>query len=189
VIEVHDATGDRWDDVATVMGTRGDASRCWCQFFRLHGPAAREATPTSSRAALRTQVVEDPVPPGVLAYADAEPVGWCAVAPRGSYSRLAHSEVTKDVPDEAGLWAVTCFVVRVGHRRQGVAGALLDAAVSLAERNGARIVEGYPVDTAVRKASSAELYHGTVLLFAAAGFDEYARPKPDRAVVRRVLTG
>lgn len=188
VIEVHDATADRWDDVAVVMGTRGDPARCWCQYFRMRGKAWQTATRDSNRAGLHAQVTGDPVPPGVLAYAaEGTPVGWCAVAPRSQYERLAHSDVATAVRDEPGLWAVTCFVVRVGHRRHGVTGPLLDGAVDLAARHGARAVEAYPVDVAAKKASSAELYHGPLSLFLRAGFAEAARPLPHRAVVRRTL--
>jgi GNAT superfamily N-acetyltransferase len=186
-IEVCDATADRWDDVVTVMGTRGDPARCWCQYFRLRGQAWQASTRESNCAGLRAQVVDDPLVPGVLAYSDEEPVGWCAVAPRASYGRLAFSDVATAVPDEDGLWSVTCFVVRVGHRRKGVAGALLDAAVGLAARNGATLIEAYPVDVAAKKASSAELYHGALSLFLRAGFAELARPLPHRPVVRRAL--
>jgi GNAT superfamily N-acetyltransferase len=187
VIEVHDATADRWDDVDGVMGTRGDPGRCSCQYFRLRGKAWQTATPAGNRAALRAQVVGDPVPPGVLAYSAGEPVGWCAVALRSSYGRLAYSELANAVPDEEALWSVTCFVVRVGHRRQGVSGPLLDGAVALAARHGARLVEAYPVDVAAKKPSSAELYHGALSLFLRAGFVELARPLPHRPLVRRAL--
>lgn len=187
MVSVHAATADRWADVAAVLGGRGDPARCWCQYFRLRGKQWTDAPAESLRAALHAQVIADPVPPGVLAYQDDMPVGWCAVAPRRSYQRLASSRVAGAVADEDGLWAVTCFVVRVGHRRRGVAGGLLAGAVSLAARSGASGVEGYPVDTAVKKSSSAELYHGTLSLFLGAGFAEVARPLPHRSVVRRAL--
>jgi GNAT superfamily N-acetyltransferase len=180
------ATPDRWDDVASVMGTRGDPARCWCQYFKLRG-RRWEATPREAkREALRVQVEADPAPPGVLAYADDEPVGWCAVAPKPAYPRLLASRLAGDQTD--GVWAVTCFVVVVGSRRRGVATALLDAAVALARGNGAMAVEGYPVDhTARASVSSAALYRGTVTLFRAAGFTEVERPTPDRAVMRLLL--
>jgi GNAT superfamily N-acetyltransferase len=86
------------------------------------------------------------------------------------------------------VWSVTCFVVRVGHRRAGVARALLDGAVRLARDSGARVVEAYPVDVAAKRStSSAELYHGPLSTFLAAGFHEVARPRPSRAVVRLEL--
>lgn len=188
-IDVAPATPDRWADIVTVMGVRGDPSRCWCQFFRLRGADWQAATARSNRAALRRQVESPRAPPGVLAYLTGEPVGWCAVAPKGSYPRVIASRTTA-IPDDDvdGVWAVTCFVVRVGFRRQGVAGALLRGAVDLARQKGATAVEGYPIDPDARSSvNSAELYHGTVSVFCAAGFTELRRPSPARAVVRLPL--
>lgn len=186
MISVHEASVGRWADVAQVMGTRGDPARCWCQYFRLRGSDWRAATSRTNRAALQAQVVSGDPSPGVLAYIDDEPAGWCAVAPRRSYPRLAHSTVSQATQDAGGVWAVPCFVVRVGARRRGLAGALLDGAVRLAGRHGARVVEAYPVDTAQRAAvSSSELYHGPLSVFLRAGFVAVARPVPGRVVVRR----
>jgi GNAT superfamily N-acetyltransferase len=165
------------------MGTRGDPSRCWCQFFRLPGAGWDRATAPAMRAALHEQV-RGQVPPGVLAYVAGEPVGWCAVAPRASYPRLGRSPVAQATDDAPGVWSVTCFVVRVGHRRRGISAALLAGAVDLARRYGASIIEGYPVDAAARRTSAAELYHGPLSVFLRAGFTEAARPVPGRAVVR-----
>jgi GNAT superfamily N-acetyltransferase len=124
----------------------------------------------------------------VLAYDDAgAPAGWCAVAPRAAYPRLETSPLVT-TQDEDGMWAVTCFVVRTGARRQGLATHLLDGAIDLARRHGARSIEAYPVDAAVKKPSSSELYHGPLSLFLRAGFTEVGdRPKPARAVVRLTL--
>ncbi|MGH8861499.1 MAG: GNAT family N-acetyltransferase [Jatrophihabitantaceae bacterium] len=184
---VKDATPQRWNDVATVMGLKGDPARCWCQFFRETNAEARTSTIESRRASLQAQLDGGP-PPGVLVYdGTGVPVGWCAVAPRADYARLARAVVAAATADEDGLWAITCFVVRVGFRRQGRSGQLLDGAVDLAHRHGARIVEAYPVDVGVRSPSNAELYHGPFHLFRRAGFSEVARPKPDRPVMRLVL--
>ena len=57
-----------------------------------------------------------------------------------------------------------------------MAGALLAAAVEHAFAHGATVVEGYPVDPARRpKAGPADLYHGTLGLFLAAGFTVVAQ--------------
>jgi GNAT superfamily N-acetyltransferase len=178
------ATPDRWDDLATVMGTRGDPSRCWCQWFRLRSTEFARARVAGHRAALQAQVEAGP-PPGVLGYDDGgRPQGWCAVAPRADYPRLAHSPLVTTT-DAEDLWAVTCFVVRPGSRRQGLAAELLDGAVRLAWQHGATQIEAYPVDTAVGSPSSSELYHGPLSVFLNAGFTEVGpRPKPARAVVR-----
>lgn len=185
-IRVHAATPERWSDVAAVMGSRGDPSHCWCQFFRLRGRQWANATREENRTALRAQVCDSSLPPGVLAYRDDEPVGWSAVAPKGDYPRLLASPVTRGATE--GTWSVTCFVVRVGHRRGGVGTALLPGALELARSHGATAVEAYPVDPAARKSiSAAELFHGPLSLFLAAGFTEVRRPSPGRAVVRLEL--
>lgn len=185
MIEVRDARAEQWADVVTVMGSRGDPARCFCQFFRMPVKQWQAGPREKLRDALREQVCDDPLPPGVVAYSEGEPVGWCAVSPRATYSRLG--EIGNTLPDADGLWSVTCFVVRVGHRRQGIGSALLHGAVALAARNGARVVEAYPVDLAAKKASSAELYHGSLSTFLGAGFTEVARPSAHRPIVRRAL--
>lgn len=187
-VTVRDATPDRWDDVVVVFEGPGDPGRCWCQWFQRGARADREHA-EANRAGLHAQVQARP--PGAIGYLDGEPSGWCAVAPRPSYTRLARSRLLQGTDgglDDAAVWAVTCFVVRRPARRQGMAAALLGGAVDLARRGGARVVEGYPIDLAVRpRTSSAELYHGPLQVFLRAGFTEVRRPQPARPVVRLLL--
>lgn len=84
---------------------------------------------------------------GVLAYSEGKPVGWCAIAPREEYARLANSRVLRPV-DAQSVWSVTCFYVAREYRRAGLSVALLKAAVDYAKQNGAKIVEGYPPNIA-----------------------------------------
>jgi GNAT superfamily N-acetyltransferase len=185
---IADATADRWDDVVAVMGTRGDPPRCWCQWFRHNRPSYYDTSIPQRRAALQTQT-EAELPPGVLVYdAAGQPSGWCAVAPRADYPRLTTYRAAAVTDDEDGLWSVTCFVVRVGSRRKGLSAELLDGAVDLARRHGARVVEAYPLDTSVRAASANELFHGPLSVFLGAGFREVGtRSSPARPVVRLTL--
>lgn len=60
---------------------------------------------------------------------------------------------------------------------------LLDAAVAHARGHGARVIEGYPIDTDRGKTTSNELFHGALSTFLHAGFTEVARPKPARPIV------
>ena len=141
---------------------------------------------------MRHQFVTAATPQGVLSYAQGAdgavtPVGWCAVAPRSQYPRLRTMRAASATVDEPGLWSITCFVVRVGYRRQGVAGELLRGALDLARRQGARVIEAYPVDTTVRTSGSAALYTGTLSMYRKAGFTEVARTGPSRSTVRLTL--
>lgn len=184
---IVEASADRWDDIAALLGERGDPARCWCRFYRDDGPYHHDAR-AANREAMRRDVAAATLPHGLLAYANERPIGWCAVAPRRDYPRLRTMRAARATTDEPGLWSVTCFVVRVGHRRQGVAGQLLDAAVDFARRHGARLVEAYPVDPKVRPTGSSGLYQGTLSMYVKAGFEIVARPSDSRAVVRKSLS-
>ncbi|HEX9087358.1 MAG TPA: GNAT family N-acetyltransferase [Arthrobacter sp.] len=181
-----------WPDVERLFGVRGEPSRCWCRFFALTGAEWSASTPEQRKGQLREKFDGGAPAPGVLAFRDGNPVGWCAVEPRGCYPRILRSKVLAAAgPEVAGnpggqqLWSVTCFVVSPGERRTGVARALLAAAVDHAFAHGADLVEGYPVDSPQRpKAGPADLYHGTLGLFRAAGFDVVSDAVPGRAVVR-----
>lgn len=186
MVTLRPAGPDTWADVAEVMGERGDPSRCSCQYFRLRGRGWNEATPDANRKALRSQVRDEERPPGVLAYDGTTPVGWCAVAPRTAYPRVVASPNWRsDMPD---AWVITCFVVPVGHRRQGLARELAEGAVDLARSYDAKVVEACAVDTSTTdRIPSANLYRGPLSVFLDTGFTEVSRTSPQWVLVRRTL--
>ena len=186
VVSVQDAP---WDDVRTVFGTRGDPATCWCQYFKVDAATWKAGDVAAFERALCEQVPRG-AGPGLLAYLDDQPVGWVAVEPRPALPRILSSRAaapTPDPADDASVWAISCFVVRVGFRRRGVARALLAGAVEHAARHGARVLEAYPVDTAGARVSSADLYHGPLSAFEAAGFEFAGRTSESRVLVRRAL--
>lgn len=90
--------------------------------------------------------------------------------------------------DDTGSWAVTCFVVPVGHRKRGVTGDLLAGAVALAAARGATAVEGCAVDLSeAGRVASADLYRGPLSAFLAAGFAIVRRNSPAFVLVRKEL--
>jgi GNAT superfamily N-acetyltransferase len=124
--------------------------------------------------------------PGIIAYSDGEPVGWCAIGPRETYDALARSRVMAPV-DKKPVWSVTCFFVSREHRRHGVSTRLLHAAVRYAASRGARMVEGYPIDARKADEPDAFMYHGVASVFRRAKFKEVARRAPTRPVMRRAV--
>jgi GNAT superfamily N-acetyltransferase len=89
---------------------------------------------------------------GLVAYLDGQPVGWCAVEPRGAYEGLVRSARVpwagrEEDKTDAGVWAVTCLLTRVGYRRRGISRALAQAAVDFARERGARAIEACPMTT------------------------------------------
>ncbi len=192
-VEIRPVTPAAWSDVEAVFTGRGDPGRCWCQWFQQPNARWRLSSPQDRREDLRDEVRAggDP-PPGLLAVVDGRPTGWCRVGPRTSYPRLTSSAKVRAVgggdPDDPTVWSAVCFVVRAGARRSGLSAVLLDAAVELARRHGARVVEAYPVDVAARPgAGAADLYHGVLSTFLSAGFVEVGRTTAARPVVRLQL--
>jgi len=123
------------------------------------------------------------MPPGVLAYAQTEPVGWCAVAPRAEYEYLARSRVLRPIDDQV-VWSISCLLVARPYRRRGVSVQLLRAAVDIAGQAGAHIVEGYPVISRVGRMPDAFAWTGTLSAFRAAGFEEVGRGSASRPIMR-----
>jgi len=186
-LKIVPASQAAWEDLQAVFGTAGDTARCWCQRFRMlpkeswasEGPEElaarlRDQTACGNRKARATS--------GLVAYLDGEPVGWCAVAPRVDHPRLLRDfrvpwlGRNEDKADTT-VWAVTCFVTRVGYRRRGVSRALARATVGFAREHGARAVEGYP--DLVDGGSV-----GTLAMFADAGYAKVSEPGTRRAVMR-----
>jgi GNAT superfamily N-acetyltransferase len=132
------------------------------------------------------RIVQSGATPGLLAYADGEPVGWCAVARRQSYPRLENSRTLSRV-DGRPVWSVVCFYVMKGFRRQGVTRVLLNGAIEYARKRGARIVEGYPVTSKTNFMPDAFAWTGFENAFRKAGFKEVARRSPTRPIMRRML--
>jgi GNAT superfamily N-acetyltransferase len=184
-LDIRPVSPRGFDDIAALFGPNGANSGCWCMWWRVTGREWSASGSAANRAAFEA-VVRSGQPAGLLAYENGTPVGWCAVAPRTAYPRLLRSPTLRLAePEDPGVWAVTCFFIDRHHRREGVSRALLTAAVEHAVHSGATVVEGYPVNTAGARRPSGELFTGTVGLFAAAGFSEYARPATGRRLVMR----
>lgn len=144
------------------------------------------------KARFKRRVKKGP-PPGLIAYADGEPVGWVQVGPRTDVpnwngARRLTAPLDDVDPDDAGAWAISCFVVRRPWRNKGVSRALLAGAVDWAGANKARLLEACPVEPVERKKSPISLYHGVASIFRRAGFREVARRRADRPLMRLDLS-
>jgi GNAT superfamily N-acetyltransferase len=185
-LEVHPLTRDRWDDLVELFDRPGDPKGCWCMYYRVRSRDFEALWGKGARNAFR-KLVQDGPPPGLLAYRDGTPVGWCAVAPREAFPRILNSPTIKPLDDAAGCWSIVCFYVVRGERGGGVAAALLEAAVAYAADHGAALVEGYPKDTDGARKHANEMFVGSMSMFAEAGFEEAGRRSPTRPIMRRAV--
>lgn len=191
-VRVVPANTTTWEDLQTVLGTRGQASRCQCQRYKLRPGEAFAKFPVEERAWRLRQQAECDTPgssstSGLVGYLDEEPVGWCAVEPRSAYGGLVRGfrvpwEGRDEDRSDPTVWAVTCVHTRVGFRRRGVSRAMVRGAVDHARAAGARALEAYPMVTT--DVIGEELHPGILETFVAAGFTEVSRPTSRRCVVR-----
>lgn len=161
----------RMDDMKKVLrGTWG--SECWCLHPRLNAKLTRELPGPGGESERRRRAMATLAAkrraPGLMAYLGSEPVGWVAVAPRPELVRIDASKATPRV-DDVPVWAIPCITVLRRARGQGVAQALIRAAVDYAAKHGAPAVEAYPRAGDVRVHDDFA-FIGTEALFRKAGF-------------------
>lgn len=123
---------------------------------------------------------------GILVYNDNQPVGWCQFGPPEELPLRGGGRTARRIPPTGAnvRWRITCFVTAVGHRRRGVAGMALRAALSAIRERGGGLVEAYPAVPPIR----ADWEHGgTIALFAREGFRIVGPAYPPYVVMQRVI--
>lgn len=150
------------------------------------GPARK-----TMKSRMRAVVRKGP-PPGLVGYRGAAPVGWIQIGPRAAapnWNGARRLSAPLDEGDAADprCWAVSCFVVPRAFRGEGVATALLAGAITYARSKKARTIDACPVE-AGEGANPASIYHGVASMFARAGFEEIARRRADRPLMRLDLS-
>jgi len=185
-ITVRPLTPGRWPDFEAIFQARGCsvARGCWCMYYRRSGAQPQPARGTRAQANRRQfkAEVDRGRFTGLIGYRGRTPVGWISFGPREDYRKLARSQVMRAIDDQP-VWSIVCFVVPAEFRSRGVARALLDGAIEYAKRRNVRLLEAYPVDRSERAADDS-MWFGAKSMFDAAGFEEVARRKPARPVVR-----
>ncbi len=188
-LTVKPLTPARWKDLEGLFGPRGACAGCWCQWIRLPRQEFKAARGAKAKA-MPNKLVKSGEPTGPLAYevtkSGKKAVGWAALAPREKYRRLEKSRVLKPV-DDRPVWSAPCFFTAKDARGKGVTPALLEAAAAHAKKAGAKILEGYPVDTKGKKVPDAFVWWGLSGAFEKAGFKEVARRSKVRPIMRRRL--
>ena len=175
-LTIRPLTAAHVDDVKTVMkGTWG--SSCWDLFPRYSAARQRElgiagggpgTAEARRRAALAKLARRRKNSAGLVAYRGAEPIGFVSLGPRHDYLRVENSKATPPV-DNVAAWVIPCITVRRGHRGQGIAVAMIRAAVGYAGKRGAPAVEAHP-RAAGKRVHDDFAFFGTKAMFEKAGF-------------------
>jgi hypothetical protein len=127
-LTIRPLTPDLWPALEDLFGDKRNCGSCWCMYWRIGG-AYRNRPIEKNKAAFRKVVKGGP--PGLLAFDEDVPVGWCQLTPRDALPWLERTWRLKRV-DDVPVWSLSCFYVRIGNRRQGVASHLIEAALKAA---------------------------------------------------------
>lgn len=178
-------TEENWLDFEHLFGEKGACSGCWCMWWRITRAEFNRQSGEGNRQAMKRIVASGEVP-GILAYLDGTAVGWCSVAPREAFASLNRSPVLRRL-DDTPVWSIVCFFVDKAYRSQGVAGALVRAAIDHVASQGGKVVEAYPSVPQGKRLAAASGYMGVPRLFERAGFVECARPSTSKMIVRHYI--
>lgn len=174
-----------WADLQALFSAPGAQHGCWCMYWRMTRAEFQRHYGEDNRLAME-QIIASGRVPGILAYLQGQPVGWCSVAPREEFPTLDRSPTLKRV-DSLPVWSIVCFFVSRPYRRQGMTAALIDAAVAYAKANGATVVEAYPLLPEKSADPRYQLYTGVASTFARLGFREAIRRSRIRPIMRRYI--
>jgi len=174
-LTIRPLTAARVDDVKTV--TRGTwGATCWDLHPRYTAAQQRElglslggpGTEAKRRAVLAKLARRRKNSAGLVAYEGTEPIGFVSLGPRYDFALVEKSRATPPV-DDVAVWVIPCITVRRGHRGQGVAVAMIRAAVEYAGKHGAPAVEAHPRADG-KRVHDDFAFVGTQAMFRKAGF-------------------
>jgi GNAT superfamily N-acetyltransferase len=180
-LTIRPLTPDVWPALEDLFGKNGACNGCWCMYWRI-GAAYRRRTAGRNKAAFHEIVRRGP-PPGLVAFDGDVAVGWCQLTPRDALPWLDRAWRLKRV-DQAPVWSLSCFYVRIGYRKRGVTSALITAALRAAKRAGAVALEAYPLDATKTPSASGT---GYATAFERLGFRTVACQVPPRPIMRHDL--
>ena len=186
-VEIIPVSADRWQDLESLFGPRGAYSGCWCMFWRVKRTDFNKMTGEDRKAALHELTNKNEVP-GLLAVIEDQPIGWVSIGPRQAFTALENSRILKRV-DDTPVWSIVCFYIAKPFRKKGILSKLLQGAVKYAEKQGAQIVEGYPIDLHTPLLAGQTLhgcsgYMGIASAFTAAGFEKVADASATQRIMR-----
>ena len=150
---------------------------CHCQYWHFAGDKNAWLdrlfhAPELNRAAFLENLAQ-PGLKGIVALRNEQAVGWMKLCLADSIPKLYGQRLYKSLPcftgPRDGVLTVGCLLIDEEMRRQGVARALVQHGVRVAQQTGARAIEAFPRRS--DQAGPAELWTGPSNIFLEAGFE------------------
>ena len=181
----YPVTKENWKDFENLFGEKGACAGCWCMYWRLRRKDYDNLRGTGTKKKMKG-LINKGIVPGILAYDDKQPIGWCSVAPREDFLVLDNSRVLKRI-DEKIVWSIVCFYINKNYRKKGITIELINAVKKYVKDHKGTIIEGYPVEPKTGKTADVFAWTGLASAFRKAGFKEVERRSETRPIMRFVL--
>jgi GNAT superfamily N-acetyltransferase len=181
-IEFKPLTQETWPDFEMLFGEKGACGGCWCMWWRLKRSQFEKQKGGKNKEAMQ-QIVQSGEIPGIIAYLKQKPIAWCSAAPREKFPTLARSRILKPV-DNKPVWSIVCFFIDRPYRKIGLSVRLLEYVKEYCRRQGAKTLEGYPVQPKKDTMPDVFAWTGLVSAFQKTGFKEVARRSETRPIMR-----
>ena len=176
-LEFREVDRNSWSDLERLFESRGGPKYCWCMVWRRMPRGAFRSDSGAKKEALK-HLVEEGAAVGIIGYKDSEPNVWVSIAPRDTYRELGGSRYPLKESDR--VWSVVCFFAPRRLRGHGIMRQMIHAAVDHARKNGATMLEAYPVE----KCSPSYRFMGFVSSFESHGFQKVGEAGTRRNVMR-----
>ena len=178
----YPVTKDNWKDFENLFGEKGACAGCWCMYWRMKRSEYDKIRGAGTKKKMR-QIIYQGTVPGILAYEDKKPIGWCSVAPREDFPVLENSRVLKRI-DNKPVWSIVCFYIKKNYRKKGLSIDLINSAKAYVKVNKGKIIEGYPIEPKSGKTADVFAWTGLSTAFRKAGFKEIVRRSETRPIMR-----
>ncbi len=182
-LTIYPLTSERWSDFERLFGKDGAHGGCWCMWWRVPEDQFERQCGETNKSAMQ-EIVNSGKVTGIIAYIDAQPIGWCSLGPREEFPSL-HRYWNLD-GDNKNTWSVVCFFIAKPYRRQGVKTQLLKYALEYAVHNGAKVVEGFPIE-AREELTSYSGFTGIESVYRKLGFTEVYRDSKGQLIMKYLL--
>lgn len=175
-------TNETWGDFGELFGEKGACGGCWCMWWKLKRSEFDKQKGLGNKKAIQSYVKSGKIP-GILAYHQEEPVGWCAVEHRENYPVLDRSRILRKL-DDTPVWSITCFFIKKQYRNKGMTVQILNIVKNYVKNKGGEVLEGYPIEPKKKHIPPVFAWTGFMSAFKDAGFIECARRSETRPIMR-----
>jgi GNAT superfamily N-acetyltransferase len=175
-------TSKTWNDFELLFGPKGAYGGCWCMWWRIPRKEFEAGQGQRNHDAMKA-IVESGKIPGLIAYKNDVPCGWCSVAPREHYATIERSRVLKRLDDQP-VWSLVCFFIDKKFRGLCLNEKLIRAAVQYVKSQGGKIIEAYPANIHKKNMSPVSTFTGIPSILEKVGFKEVGRPSNSKIIMR-----